>query len=665
MADVYTHQQQHHTISPTVLSSSRPTTPGTSSSLAGPSSQPALAFDPEAYIDLANLHNPTSFDPAALGFVPQQHAGPSDLGAINGGGGGGMPFATGSMGMTRTGSSSSGGGSTGGPRTRARTGALPIAQNGGSFVSFDPDDGDGALDQDDASDDDERAVEGRPRKRKSVRDLRGAASNQSAAVQAQAHPAQKDDGGAGGDEDKTRRKISIEYIEEKSKRHITFSKRKAGIMKKAYELSTLTGTQVLLLVVSESGWVYTFTTDKFKPLVKEDENGQLSAGQKLIAACLEAKDGQPDLSAAYQSAASSTGNFEANSAVHGGQISLKTGARARPLASNRRVSSRGRANVPTAIQTNGAGPMDPSLPCPPGSGGIPPLPQLPTPMSSNYLDPMSPRGPHSGGAGPRSLSHPPISPARGGTYSLQQQQQQAHAQQQQNDYAEMMQRADLLHLQQQQHQQHQHQQHHGQQQNGGGGGYGHYDEMYGPASSHHNMYLQDLPLPPPPPHLQQQHANGGPRSHALHHQASHDGLPQPPPQTLHHARSFSHGGGVGGGAAQHGLRHQASHGHLGGGGGGGGGSGEYGSGVGGSDHYGGGGGGGGGSGAGGNYTHAPPGQGSMSAAALDPRRGSNASGGQGWQTPQGQVSSAQGTPMSAQGQGGQALYAGGDDGYGR
>lgn len=54
----------------------------------------------------------------------------------------------------------------------------------------------------------------------------------------------------------------------------------------AYELSTLTGTQVLLLVVSESGWVYTFTTDQFKPLVKEDEFGNLSQGQKLIAACL-------------------------------------------------------------------------------------------------------------------------------------------------------------------------------------------------------------------------------------------------------------------------------------------------------------------------------------------------------------------------------------------
>ena len=34
------------------------------------------------------------------------------------------------------------------------------------------------------------------------------------------------------DKEKGRRKIQIEYIEEKSKRHITFSKRKAGIMKK-------------------------------------------------------------------------------------------------------------------------------------------------------------------------------------------------------------------------------------------------------------------------------------------------------------------------------------------------------------------------------------------------------------------------------------------------
>lgn len=85
-------------------------------------------------------------------------------------------------------------------------------------------------------------------------------------------------------EKSTRRKIKIEYIKDKSRRHITFSKRKAGIMKKAYELSTLTGTQVLLLVVSETGLVYTFTTPKLQPLVTKSE------GKNLIQSCLNAPD---------------------------------------------------------------------------------------------------------------------------------------------------------------------------------------------------------------------------------------------------------------------------------------------------------------------------------------------------------------------------------------
>ncbi|KAI8366412.1 hypothetical protein EDC96DRAFT_507996 [Choanephora cucurbitarum] len=96
-------------------------------------------------------------------------------------------------------------------------------------------------------------------------------------------------GGEDSDNDKParrsgRRKIKIEYIEDKNRRHITFSKRKAGIMKKAYELSTLTGTQVLLLVVSETGLVYTFTTVKLQPIVTKPE------GKNLIQACLNAPD---------------------------------------------------------------------------------------------------------------------------------------------------------------------------------------------------------------------------------------------------------------------------------------------------------------------------------------------------------------------------------------
>lgn len=127
-----------------------------------------------------------------------------------------------------------------------------------------------------------------------------------------------DDDEKGGRE---RRKIEIKFISDKSRRHITFSKRKAGIMKKvrtissraasrasssaalarccskqtarsllfsntsltmglqAYELSVLTGTQVLLLVVSETGLVYTFTTPKLQPLVTKAE------GKNLIQVC--------------------------------------------------------------------------------------------------------------------------------------------------------------------------------------------------------------------------------------------------------------------------------------------------------------------------------------------------------------------------------------------
>ncbi|GAN06743.1 SRF-TF-domain-containing protein [Mucor ambiguus] len=97
---------------------------------------------------------------------------------------------------------------------------------------------------------------------------------------------EEDDSDGSGMPDKRsgRRKIKIEYINDKSRRHITFSKRKAGIMKKAYELSTLTGTQVLLLVVSETGLVYTFTTPKLQPLVTKPE------GKNLIQSCLNAPD---------------------------------------------------------------------------------------------------------------------------------------------------------------------------------------------------------------------------------------------------------------------------------------------------------------------------------------------------------------------------------------
>ncbi|OIR57870.1 MAG: MADS box protein [Amphiamblys sp. WSBS2006] len=80
-----------------------------------------------------------------------------------------------------------------------------------------------------------------------------------------------------------KRKINIEYLEDKGKRHITFSKRKAGIMKKAHELAVLTGTQVLVLVASETGNVYTYSSQKFQPMITRPE------GKELIKKCLSAE----------------------------------------------------------------------------------------------------------------------------------------------------------------------------------------------------------------------------------------------------------------------------------------------------------------------------------------------------------------------------------------
>uniref|UniRef100_A0A0N4ZSB1 Serum response factor homolog n=1 Tax=Parastrongyloides trichosuri TaxID=131310 RepID=A0A0N4ZSB1_PARTI len=91
-----------------------------------------------------------------------------------------------------------------------------------------------------------------------------------------------------GKKTKGRVKIKMEYIGNKLRRYTTFSKRKTGIMKKAYELSTLTGTQVMLLVASETGHVYTFATSKLKPMISSD------VGRNLIQTCLNTPDEKID-----------------------------------------------------------------------------------------------------------------------------------------------------------------------------------------------------------------------------------------------------------------------------------------------------------------------------------------------------------------------------------
>lgn len=101
-------------------------------------------------------------------------------------------------------------------------------------------------------------------------------------VQEQVHPImfEKPRGKSHG-----KKKIKLEYISGKNKRSVCFSKRKRGIMKKAYELNVLTGTEILLLVASESGHVFTFATEKLKPIITEHED--------IIQNCLNRPEGTP------------------------------------------------------------------------------------------------------------------------------------------------------------------------------------------------------------------------------------------------------------------------------------------------------------------------------------------------------------------------------------
>ncbi|XP_008228348.1 PREDICTED: agamous-like MADS-box protein AGL27 [Prunus mume] len=66
---------------------------------------------------------------------------------------------------------------------------------------------------------------------------------------------------------KGRRRIEIKKIEEKNKRHVTFSKRKKGIFNKAAELSVLSGAEIATMVVSSNGKVFCFGTPNYDTVI--------------------------------------------------------------------------------------------------------------------------------------------------------------------------------------------------------------------------------------------------------------------------------------------------------------------------------------------------------------------------------------------------------------
>lgn len=58
-----------------------------------------------------------------------------------------------------------------------------------------------------------------------------------------------------------RGKVELKRIENKTNRQVTFSKRKNGILKKAFELSVLCDAEIALVIFSPSGKAYHYASD--------------------------------------------------------------------------------------------------------------------------------------------------------------------------------------------------------------------------------------------------------------------------------------------------------------------------------------------------------------------------------------------------------------------
>ncbi|PLW42705.1 hypothetical protein PCANC_07920 [Puccinia coronata f. sp. avenae] len=119
-----------------------------------------------------------------------------------------------------------------------------------------------------------------------------------------------------------RRQIKIEYIQDKSRRNITFGKRKNGIFKKAQEISILTGCEVMLIVAPKDSepQAFTYATTKLKPLISEP------AGEAYIQNCLRYGALMPGTS----SGASANYGMNRTNGQHSNMATIRTGPRASP-----------------------------------------------------------------------------------------------------------------------------------------------------------------------------------------------------------------------------------------------------------------------------------------------------------------------------------------------
>ncbi|RZR86467.1 hypothetical protein BHM03_00013669 [Ensete ventricosum] len=68
--------------------------------------------------------------------------------------------------------------------------------------------------------------------------------------------------GGGGEEEMGRGRVELKRIENKINRQVTFSKRRNGLLKKAYELSVLCDAEIALIIFSSRGKLFEFASSE-------------------------------------------------------------------------------------------------------------------------------------------------------------------------------------------------------------------------------------------------------------------------------------------------------------------------------------------------------------------------------------------------------------------
>ncbi|XP_011651129.1 MADS-box protein AGL42 isoform X2 [Cucumis sativus] len=86
-----------------------------------------------------------------------------------------------------------------------------------------------------------------------------------------------------------RGKVEMKRIENATSRQVTFSKRRNGVLKKAYELSVLCDAEIAVIIFSQKGRLYEFASsempkimDRYRKCTKDAKNNDTKFDRQLL-----------------------------------------------------------------------------------------------------------------------------------------------------------------------------------------------------------------------------------------------------------------------------------------------------------------------------------------------------------------------------------------------